>query len=290
MHPALTPGAHSITVDNIVQRYHVHGDGPVCVVHPGGPGLSWDHLRLPGLESSNTMVYVEPVGTGESGRLPETDLYTLARYATHLRAIVEEVGGRDTALLGHSHGGSVLQQYITTYPDSVRALVLVCSSPAANDELIRETEDSLSAFAEQHAQYGEATDVAAAYLDVLTATDDHTLTQAVRRLFPAYFRDYWDSRLHAGFFKLRSSITACAEPSNRGGFERTDFRDDLVRVRTPALVITGAWDRMISPRWSRALEVSLPESWLVQFPDSAHMPHLEEPDGFSRVVAEFLVR
>ena len=149
MHRALAPGAHSITVDGIVQRYHVHGGGPVCVVHPGGPGVSWEHMRLPGLECSNTMVYVEPIGTGESGRLPETDLYTLARYASHLRAIVEAVGGHRTALLGHSHGGSVLQQYITTYPDSVRALVLVCSTPVLNDELIREAEDSLSRFAER---------------------------------------------------------------------------------------------------------------------------------------------
>ena len=39
MRPALTPGAHAITVDSIVQRYHVHGAGPVCVVHPGGPGV-----------------------------------------------------------------------------------------------------------------------------------------------------------------------------------------------------------------------------------------------------------
>ena len=69
MHPALTPGAHSSTVDSIVQRYHVHGAGPVCIVHPGGPGLSWDHMRLRGLEGSNTMVYVEPIGTGTSGRL-----------------------------------------------------------------------------------------------------------------------------------------------------------------------------------------------------------------------------
>jgi proline iminopeptidase len=129
MHPALTPGTHAITVDGVVQRYHVHGAGPVCVVHPGGPGLSWDHLRLPGLEDANTMVYVEPIGTGGSGRLPEPDRYTLARYAAHLRAIVAAVGGRGTALLGHAHGGSVLQQYITTYPDSVRALVLVCSTP-----------------------------------------------------------------------------------------------------------------------------------------------------------------
>jgi hypothetical protein len=105
---------------------------------------------------------------------------------------------------------------------------------------IREMEDNLSRFAEQHGRHGEATDVAPAYLDVLTATDDQALTNALKRLFPAYFRDYWDAASHARFFKLRSDITAWAEPSNRGGIARTDFRDQLIRVRTPALVICGA--------------------------------------------------
>jgi proline iminopeptidase len=290
MRPELAPGTHRLTVNGVVQRYHVHGTGPVCIVHPGGPGLSWGYLRLPHLESSYTMVYVEPAGTGESGRLPATDRYTLARYAVHLRAIVDAVGGRGAALLGHAHGGSVVQKFLTTYPDSVLAVVLVCSSPVGSEELIRETEENLSRFAEQHAHHGEAVDVAAAYLDVLTAIDDHTLTHAVRRLFPAFFRDYWDSRAHASHFKLRSEITAWADPSNRGGWERTDLRDRLAQVRTPALVVSGEWDPIISPRWSRALEASMPVSRLVRFPGSAHMPHLEEPATFSRIVTEFLSR
>jgi proline iminopeptidase len=285
----MTPGAHSLLVNGVRQRYHVHGSGPVCIVHPGGPGVSWEHMRLPGLEGSNTMVYVEPIGTGGSGRLPETEWYTLARYVTHLRAIVEAVGGRRAALLGHSHGGSVLQQYVTTHPDSVRALVLVCSTPAWNDELIRETGDNLARFAEQHAQHSEAGDVEAAYLDMLTATDDQTLTYAVRRLFPAFFRDYWGGSF-ASYFALRSTIAAWAEPSSRGGFERTDFRDRLSQVRMPALVIAGASDPIVSPRWSRALAVSLPGSRLVQLAGSAHMPHLEEPEIFRRTVADFLMR
>ena len=66
MRPALTPGANPITLDSIVQRYHVHA-GPVCVVHPGGPGVNWDHLRLRGLEGSNMMVYVEPIGRANPG-------------------------------------------------------------------------------------------------------------------------------------------------------------------------------------------------------------------------------
>jgi proline iminopeptidase len=289
MDNALTPGPHALIVDGVRQRFHVYGRGPVCVVHPGGPGVSWEYLRLPALEESNTMVYVEPIGTGESGRLPDTDLYTLARYVTHLRAIVEAVGGRDAALLGHAHGGSVLQGYITTHPGSVRALVLVSSTPAWNAEMIRETGDNLARFAEQHAGHSEAADVEAAYLDMLTATDDQTLTYAMRRLFPAYFRDYWGGSF-ARLFALRSTITAWAEPSSRGAFERTDFRDSLVRIPTPALVIAGAWDPFISPRWSRALAVGLPESRAVQLSNSAHMPHLEEPEIFHRTVTEFLLR
>lgn len=34
-----SPGAHSFRLGGITQRYHVYGNGPVCVAHPGGPGL-----------------------------------------------------------------------------------------------------------------------------------------------------------------------------------------------------------------------------------------------------------
>ena len=123
--------------------------------------------------------------------------------------------------------------------------------PAENEELIRETEDSLSRFAEQHAHYSEATDVAAAYLDVLTATDDHTLTQAMRRLLRVLPR-------LLGQQVTRELVQAAIGHHGMGGtvvprgFERADFRDHLIRVRTPALVISGAWDPIIGPRWSRA--------------------------------------
>ena len=60
----LTEGAHSFTVDGRALSYHVHGTGPVCVAHSGGPGINWGYLRSEELERHLTMVYVEPVGTG----------------------------------------------------------------------------------------------------------------------------------------------------------------------------------------------------------------------------------
>jgi len=30
---------HEILVDGIVQRFHIAGRGPLCLMHPGGPGV-----------------------------------------------------------------------------------------------------------------------------------------------------------------------------------------------------------------------------------------------------------
>ncbi|WP_329409835.1 hypothetical protein OG563_45515 [Nocardia vinacea] len=35
----LAPGVHTFDSDGIAQRYHVYGSGPVCLAHPGGPGI-----------------------------------------------------------------------------------------------------------------------------------------------------------------------------------------------------------------------------------------------------------
>ncbi|WP_412003676.1 hypothetical protein [Nocardia sp. CWNU-33] len=35
----MTSGKHTITVDEVPANYHVAGQGPVCVLHPGGPGF-----------------------------------------------------------------------------------------------------------------------------------------------------------------------------------------------------------------------------------------------------------
>ncbi|MGC4857359.1 hypothetical protein ACLQ24_29335 [Micromonospora sp. DT4] len=59
------------------QVYPVAGTGPVCVAHSGGPGIEWAYLRAPGIEEHFTMVYVEPVGTGASGRLDNHDDYRM---------------------------------------------------------------------------------------------------------------------------------------------------------------------------------------------------------------------
>ncbi|GGJ58314.1 alpha/beta fold hydrolase [Streptomyces brasiliensis] len=116
MNTDVTPGTREITVDGVRQVYHVAGRGPVCVAHSGGPGTDWSYLRMPLLEQHCTMVYLEPVGTGDSGRLPS---YGLDAYVTFLAAVVEHLAVPRVHLLGHSHGGFVVRRYALDHPDRV---------------------------------------------------------------------------------------------------------------------------------------------------------------------------
>ena len=66
----MTEGTHVLDVDAVAQCYHVRCQGPAVLV--ATPGVDWDSLLMLEVERHLTVVYVEPIGTGESGRLPLT--------------------------------------------------------------------------------------------------------------------------------------------------------------------------------------------------------------------------
>ncbi|MFJ9558877.1 alpha/beta fold hydrolase [Streptomyces fuscichromogenes] len=121
----LSPGTHSFRLGGITQRYHVHGTGPVCVAHPGGPGLFWDYLRMAALEECLTMVYVEPIGTGESGRLPSHPHgYTYDRYSRFLQVLINRLHLPEVHLLGHGHGARVAAHHALHRPERLAGVIL----------------------------------------------------------------------------------------------------------------------------------------------------------------------
>src|SRR6266581_8476411 len=67
--PLLAEGDHTVNAGGLALAYHVHGRGPYCIVHPGGPGLDWSYDRMPPLEARLTLIYLEPVGSGASAKL-----------------------------------------------------------------------------------------------------------------------------------------------------------------------------------------------------------------------------
>jgi len=145
--PAPTVGSATrqpAVVDGVPVLYHVFGSGPVVIAHPGGPGGEWSYLRMPELEKAATVVYIEPFGTGSSGRLADPNGYTMEAYVREVEAVRVALGVDRVVLLGHSHGGFVAQAYALTHPEHLRGLVLYDTSPVTGAELGQEITANLA--------------------------------------------------------------------------------------------------------------------------------------------------
>jgi pimeloyl-ACP methyl ester carboxylesterase len=274
---------HEFLVDGVRQVYHVAGSGPVVVAHSGGPGIDYGYLRSPELEDHFTMVYPEPVGTGESGRL---STYDLATYVRFLGELVDHLGERSVRLLGHSYGGFVVLRYALQRPDRVAGLALYDSSPTAGPEFWEVAMAGLAAYPERYPQVPAAAEVPAAFQRALSATDDDTMSAALREALPVYFADFWSRQ--AEFARFQSNVRISAVPATAQDPIPYDVRAQLGEISTPTAVITGRHDFICGPEWGKMLADGIPGARLTILERSGHFGHVEQPVEFAEAVTATL--
>jgi pimeloyl-ACP methyl ester carboxylesterase len=204
---ALAPGNHGININGVEQHYHVAGQGPLCIAHPGGPGLHWDYLKMRAVEQHLTMLYIEPIGTGSSGRLAEHPKgYSVERYSQQIEGLVDALDLSDFFMIGHSHGGFVIQQYAIAHPDKVAGIIIYGSSAVMGPDLIKEAGQNIAAFVQRETSSPEAAEVAHAWASIHRVASDQDYTQGLQHLLPVYFSDH--CRAGLDFDQLRSALRA----------------------------------------------------------------------------------
>ncbi|HEU5075875.1 MAG TPA: alpha/beta hydrolase [Polyangiaceae bacterium] len=276
---------HCIEIHGLTQRFHVAGSGPICIVHSGGPGIGWEYLRMPLLELSLTLIYVEPIGTGFSGQLSDPRGYTIGRYSRQLIGILDHLRLSRAHVLGHSYGGFVAQRLALDHPDRVASLVLYATSPVTGPEFLADARANIARIAKRSGD----DQLCASFDAIWTSGDDATFTRHFRAIFPAYFAEY--QARAAEFEPLRSALVASWDPmrgeSPDGPF---DTRSALGKLRIPTLVTTGRHDYICGPRWAELLVRGVPGAASLTFERSGHMSHLEEAEDFARAIADFVSR
>ncbi|SFE45186.1 proline iminopeptidase [Paenibacillus catalpae] len=278
-------GHHTISIDGVEQSFHIAGKGPVCLVHAGGPGFHWNYMRMPLLEQTMTVVYIEPVGTGNSGMLPDGD-YNMLRYAYHAHKIAEHIGAHRPYFLGHSHGGFVGIQYALDYPDELGGLILYSSAPCMGPDLGMEQVRQIELYAQRWPDRPEAQDAKQAWMDMITgaAQDNESILILLKRLLPAFFGDYWN--LPKEFMEWKDHLNFNVVP-NRKPYT-WDARDVINTIHTPTLILVGEYDFNCGPRWAAEMAEQMPNSQLYTFEAGGHMSHVESPQELSRVVTDFV--
>lgn len=287
--PVVAPtieGDYAMTVDNLPLAYHVRGRGPLCIVHPGGPGLDWAYLRMPEVERRLTLVYLEPIGTGASSPLPSAKDYTLARYAALLDGVRAALGQPRACVLGHSHGGFVALHWAVAHPDKVSGLILYSTAGRMEKAVSEASEAAIDGFTKEP-WFPQATAAWARFPNIVTNEDADAVIKAI---VPIMFAD-WTNR-QASYAPWLATVRAFAGPM-RGEYANQDpwnLLRKLTSIRVPTLIIAGAKDASTPPFLSEELARAMPGSQLVVLPNSGHMGHVEEPAAFAVAIEELAAK
>ncbi|MFJ4467062.1 alpha/beta fold hydrolase [Streptomyces sp. NPDC089424] len=278
--------ARTVRVDGVRQVYRIAGEGPVCLVHSGGPGVHPRYLRMPALERELTLVYVDPVGSGDSARLPDGD-YSMSRYARFAEAVLDDMGVATGYFLGHSHGGCVALQFALDRPGRLDGLILYDTAPLYGRELRETATREMAAFVARWPGRPEAARAGRMWDAVNVARTleiggDVSYRRYLDAILPAYFADHRRTTGRTGAFQLAATYDPNRLPVS------WDVRDRLGTIAVPALVVVGAHDFICPPRFAYEMHAAVPNARLCELDASGHLGHIEQPDEFTSAVTDFV--
>ena len=285
-----------------------HGPTPLLMVH-GGPGASLlpfarQIARATQLEDAFTLAYWEQRGTGRSrGRLVEADL-TLERIVSDAAVVAAWLAarfGRPPVVVGHSWGTVVGVRLAAARPDLVAAYV-----GAGQVVCVREQERRSTAWA--CAQAAAAGDRGALRTLARLGSPPHTAAGMLRqRAVLARYGGVWHGHgqgalVLAGLYDYLTtpeySVRDLWRQARDPAFSlralmpdklTVDLGQQVRRIDVPAWFVAGAHDQitplgLVRP-YVDALDAPAGKR-LVVFETSAHLPFVEEPARFERVVRE----
>ena len=244
---------------------------PLVLIH----GLSetraaWQH-QIQELSKNYRVISVDVRGFGES-EIGAAD-GTTQQYARDLAGLLSKLGIDQAYLWGFSMGGVIAMRFCIEYPHMVKASILASSSCLINRQAVE--------FFKMRTALATADRVAE--LIGLNAQD---AKECISKNRPDLIKKYVELRTSA-VQDPRGYANACAAMSTL--FEHP-LTDDLSKIKSPTLVITGDLDPFCPPKASAIIHNRITGSILSILPGAGHCAHWEEADNMNIIVLDFLSR
>jgi 2-succinyl-6-hydroxy-2,4-cyclohexadiene-1-carboxylate synthase len=244
-----------------------------------GTHRTWD-LLSERLAQRHFLILPDLPGHGRSGISPSRDRMGVGPTSDAIAEVIrlamgEEGGGnRKAALLGYSLGGRIALGIACKHQELLSCLILEGASPGIERDDERE---------ERRAE-------------------DDALADEIERRGVEWFVDYWqETPLFATqkdlprqiFEKIRrdrlsNSSRGLAMSLRAAGTGRmVPLWDRLEALRMPVLLVVGKKDRRYAET-ADSMRKRIPGSVVAEVEEAGHCVHVEEPEGFARLVERFL--
>ncbi|MFC7398421.1 3-oxoadipate enol-lactonase [Chelatococcus sp. GCM10030263] len=193
--------------------------------------------------------------------------YSFADLTGDVLALMDHFRIDRAALMGLSLGGMTALGLAIHHPRRFERVVCCDARADGPEPFVRSWDERLAA-------------IAAGGLDaIVDGTLERWFVARYHKANPeqiARFRAMFLATSPVGF-------AGCAE-----ALKRLDYLKDLPRIRIPVLYVVGEKDQGAPPEAMRAMAAATPGAHLVQIPDAAHLPNVDNSFAFHAAVAPFL--
>lgn len=246
--------------------YKRDGEGPAVLLLHGG--LLDHHMfdpQVQALSRNHTLVRMDLRGYGRSS-VPGSAPY---RHCDDVAAVADAVGLDRAVIGGESFGGAVTLDFAFAYPDRVAGLIFDSATPFAGWQWQGEFPGKEIFGA---ARAGGIPGVRQAMLDselMASAMQHPEVAASLTDIVAGYSGWHMENR----------------DPAQ---WAQDDAMGRLEEITAPALVVIGGHDALEFQRMGEVLADGLPNATRHFWPNSGHVPNMEEPDAFNQLVIDFL--
>jgi len=257
-------------VDGASLYYEVVGFGePLVLVHAGIADHRMWEGQLGAFAERHRVIRYDLRGFGRSETLEGAPF----SHQDDLRGLLDSLHIERAGFVGCSIGAKIVLDFTLDQPGRARALVLVCPAVSgfeSDEEPPDEWEELVKA--------DEAGDLErVSELEVRIWVDGPY--RGPGQVDPAVRDLVWEMNLIA---LQNEAALGEARPADPPAVER------LAEIRVPLLVVGGERDRPEVKARADLLARSIPHAQKVMVGGTAHVPNMEKPEEFNRVVLEFL--
>jgi len=282
----------TVRLNGVDIHYRTIGDGPVLFLVSPGWGVASAYLQraFNSVAKHLRLVFIDTRGSGLSGRPADPMHMGSVDMANDLEALRVHLGLSEISILGHSNSGAIALACAARYPDRVSRLVLIDSqvlglSADADTQRILQNRAT-------DPRFKEATRIVSTFFtgQMNPATSDESLEAFIAQVLPLFLHSPEKSLPLAQeqLFGPISSYAFTSQYAADAAFP-IDQTKSLGAIRAKVLIMVGRHDYICPVALSERLHEGIPQSQLVIFEESGHLPWLEEPNAFFAELERFLI-
>ena len=205
---------------------------------------------------------------GHGGTPASGGAYTIELLVSDLAALLDQLNIRRTSVIGLGLGGAIAQAFALAHPHRVDKLMPCCCRARM------------------------VPDFAAMWHKLRETVSTNGLESIVEPTVQRWFSEDFKSRHPEVLEKIRKMIRSTTQEGYMGvtaAFLGLDVEGELGSIKAPTLYVSGAEDKLGGPpALMEGLAAQVKEARHVSVPNAAHIANIQNPEGFNRVLMDFL--